>query len=281
MGYFKSVSKKRKRIRKIRLIIFILILLFIIIKFINIKVTINDKYLKYIALSSLGIDYMQTKEIKNNTTQVFYEEQIDNPIVYIYNTHQTESYKYDKLNAYNIDYTVMFASYILQDYLYSLGINSIVETSSISKLLNENNLKYSQSYKASRILLEQSIIDSPTLKYFIDIHRDSSVYEKTTCEIDNIKYAKLLFILGLENEKYLENKVMIEELNNKLKNINDCLSRGILEKQGIGVDGVYNQDFNPNTILIEVGGQYNNIEEVNNSLKVLASILYEYIMEDS
>ena len=136
MGYFKSVSKKRKRIRKIRLIIFILILLFIIIKFINIKVTINDKYLKYIALSSLGIDYMQTKEIKNNTTQVFYEEKIDNPIVYIYNTHQTESYKYDKLNAYNIDYTVMFASYILQDYLYSLGINSIVETSSISKLLS-------------------------------------------------------------------------------------------------------------------------------------------------
>ena len=40
---------------------------------------------------------------------------------------------------------------------------------------------------------------------------------------------------------------------------------------------IYNQDFDPNTILIEVGGQYNYIEEVNNSLKVFANVLYDYL----
>ena len=51
----------------------------------------------------------------------------------------------------------------------------------------------------------------------------------------------------------------------------------MLEKKGPGVNGKYNQDFNPNTILIEVGGQYNYIEEVNNSLKIVAQVLYDYL----
>ena len=44
---------------------------------------------------------------------------------------------------------------------------------------------------------------------------------------------------------------------------------------------IYNQDFDPNTILIEVGGQYNYIEEVNNTLKIFADILYDYLSEET
>ena len=33
-------------------------------------------------------------------------------------------------------------------------------------------------------------------------------------------------------------------------------------------------------MLIEVGGQYNNIREVNNTLKFLSEILAQYIKED-
>ena len=54
-----------------------------------------------------------------------------------------------------------------------------------------------------------------------------------------------------------------------------------MEKEGPYSNGVYNQDFDKNTILIEVGGQYNDIKQVDNTLKVLAKVLYEYIMEDS
>ena len=58
------------------------------------------------------------------------------------------------------------------------------------------------------------------------------------------------------------------------------LDRGVLKKSGKGVNGIYNQDFNSNTMLIEVGGQYNNIIEVNNTLKVFAKVLSKYIKED-
>ena len=52
-----------------------------------------------------------------------------------------------------------------------------------------------------------------------------------------------------------------------------------MEKKGVGVNGIYNQDFNKNIILIEVGGQYNYIEEVNNTLKIISQVIYEYLNE--
>ena len=278
MGHFKSMSRrKRKRYRTIIFIV-VLVLFIYFLSFIAKKININPKYLDYLAYSYLGLDFEFSK--KQEPLPVFKKEE-KNPIVYLYNTHQTESYKYNKLSSYNIDYTVMFASYILQSYLADYNISSVVETDSVSKVLKANNWKYGQSYLASRILLEKSITNYPTLKYFIDLHRDSSIYEKTTCEINGQKYAKILFVIGLEHDNYEVNKAFAIKLNDMLKEVNPCLSRGILEKQGEGVDGKYNQDFNGNTLLLEIGGQYNEIKEANNTLKVLASILYEYIMEDA
>ena len=50
-----------------------------------------------------------------------------------------------------------------------------------------------------------------------------------------------------------------------------------MKKGGSGVNGIYNQDFSPNTLLIELGGQYNSINEVNNTVLVLAEVLKEVI----
>lgn len=279
MGHFKSLSKKKKIQRKIIIFLLEMILILIIIKIIRTNYKINEDKLIYLTYTYLG-----KAQKKENNEIVFKETENTNqrsPTVYIYNTHQTESYLYDKVNNYNLDYNVMFASYILKEYLKDYNILSFVESASIKKVLNENNLIYKDSYKASRILLEESIINYPTLKYFIDLHRDSSVYEKTTCVIDNKSYAKILFVLGLENKNYLENEKMINSLNERLIKVNSCLSRGITKKSGVGVDGVYNQDFNSNAILIELGGQYNTITEVNNTLKIFAKVLAEYILEET
>lgn len=279
MGHFKSLSKKKKIQRKIIIFLLEMILILIIIKIIRTNYKINEDKLIYLTYTYLG-----KAQKKENNEIVFKEKENTNqrsPTVYIYNTHQTESYLYDKVNNYNLDYNVMFASYILKEYLNDYNILSFVESASIKNVLNENNLIYKDSYKASRILLEESIENYPTLKYFIDLHRDSSVYEKTTCVIDNKSYAKILFVLGLENKNYLENEKMINSLNERLIKVNSCLSRGITKKSGVGVDGVYNQDFNSNAILIELGGQYNTITEVNNTLKIFAKVLAEYIWEET
>ena len=86
-----------------------------------------------------------------------------------------------------------------------------------------------------------------------------------------------MFVVGLEHDNYEENLTLAKTLNEKIKKLAPTLSRGVLEKKGPGVNGIYNQDFNKNTILIEVGGQYNYIEEVNNTLKIMAKVIYEYL----
>ena len=249
------------------------------------KNNINDVdfLLKYALNIDLKADDKVSK-IENNqdesTINIEVEEVINEPLVYIYNTHQEEKYNSEYLEVYNINSTVLTASKILKEYLKNEGINSIVEEDSVSDKLHSLNWKYGYSYKVSRMFLESAYNINPSLNYFIDIHRDSSIYERTTTEINGEKYARLLFVIGLDNQNYEKNLAFAEKLKDKIINYNENLFRGIMKKSGKGVNGIYNQDFNPNTILIEVGGQYNNINEVNNSLKVLAKIISEYIKED-
>ncbi len=285
MGHFKSISRKQRQTR--RFIYGIIIVLFILFfaYFCKSKWQVKKTYLKEILSLYMQIDLKQTnnyessretKSIENHSYH--YMEDVNNPLVYIYNSHQSEKYAYN--NAFNIDYDVLFASQLLKTYLDDYQIPSVVEMTSIVDLLNKYHYQYSQSYEVSRLLLEQAKNNYPSLRYYIDLHRDSSDYDITTCVITDKKYARFLFVIGLDHDNYEKNEIIIRTLNDKLKEQNECLSRGIMRKSGNGVNGIYNQDFDQNVMLIEVGGQYNSIEEVNNSLAVLAMVLANYIKED-
>ena len=244
------------------------------------RLSSTEFLLKY----SFGIEKVNTGTNVDIVTPVIKEEVEKNtnskPKVYIFNTHQTEGYNSNFLEAFNINNTVYLASHILGEYLGDLGVATVVEENSIVDVLNTNGWKYGYSYKASRILLENAYKKNPSLDFFIDLHRDAASYDRTVTEIDGKKYAKILFVVGLEHENYEPNLQLAKTLNERIKKIAPTLSRGVLEKKGPGVNGKYNQDFNKNTILIEVGGQYNYIEEVNNTLKIIAKVIYEYLEDE-
>lgn len=212
-------------------------------------------------------------------TKLVYSDN-NSPTIYIYQTHANEEYSYNKNNIYNIVPTVKTASYILSDELKKLGLNTLVEKENTISILNSRKLPYKDSYKISRELIEKRSLENPNLKYFLDIHRDSVKKSITTTTINDIKYARIMFLLGLENKNYLENKEVITKLNDYINKNYPNLSRGIYEKQGKGVNGIYNQDYHKNVLLIEVGGYENTIDEVNNSLKVISETLYNYIQEN-
>ena len=226
-----------------------------------------------------GLNDVQLELPVNSTIDDNEKENNSDPYVYIFNSHQSENYRSNLSEDFNINNTVYLASHILKEYLEDLGISVVVEENSIVDVLNTNGWQYASSYKASRILLEQAVIDNPSLGFFIDLHRDAASYEATTVELDGKKYAKIMFVVGKEYDGYEKNLELANALNEKIKAISPSLSRGVLQKEGKGVNGIYNQDFSPNTILIEVGGQYNYVEEVNNILKLFADILYEYFGE--
>lgn len=205
------------------------------------------------------------------------KEEKKEPLIYIYNTHQQEEYASSNFIEETLSPTVMISNYIIESHLENNNYSTYIETSSIKEILNKNKWKYSYSYKASRILLEKRKKEFPTLKYFIDVHRDSLIKDRTTTTISNEKYAKILFIVGLENKNYQENLTFTENINNCLNIKYPSLSKGIYKKQGPGVDGIYNQDFSPYTILVEMGGYENTTSEVMNSSIAFSNCFLEVI----
>ena len=201
------------------------------------------------------------------------------PIIYLYNTHQSEEYASSNYAEFSINPTVIMNNYILEDIFTNQGYPTLVEESSIKEILKKNNWPGYNSYKASRILLDNSITNHSSLKYFIDIHRDSLSKDKTTIQIGDKSYAKVLFIVGLENKDYQKNLAFTEKINSKLNEYYPGLSKGIYKKSGPGVNGVYNQDFNEYTILIEIGGYDNTTTEVLNTDLAFARCFLEVINE--
>lgn len=204
---------------------------------------------------------------------------VEKPKVYIYNTHQTENYSYKKYEDYNITPNVMMSSYILREKLNKKGIPTLVETTNVKDLLNANSWSYASSYKASRFFVEDTINKYSSLELIIDLHRDAIKKSSSTTEINNKKYAKVLFVIGKEHKNYEKNLKLANALNNKLKEKYPTLTRGVMLKSGKNVNGIYNQDLSEKIILIECGGYENTLEEVMNTLELLANIIEEYLGE--
>ncbi len=204
---------------------------------------------------------------------------MDNPRVYIYNTHQLEGYDKVKKEQHNVKPNVMMASYMLREKLNKKDVNTIVETGDITTLLNSNGWDYSNSYKASRYFVEDTLKKYPSLDLIIDLHRDAISKKSSTVTINNKNYAKVLFVVGLEHKNYKSNLELANKLNNLIKEKYPSLTRGVLKKQGKYVNGIYNQDLSKNVILIECGGYKNTIDEVNNTLDIISEIIKVYLEE--
>ena len=224
-------------------------------------------------------DKSNTVVVNNDTKKEIKEENNNEPLIYIYNSHQKEEYSKDYMEDYNVNPDVFLASHIMQEKLTNKGIKTLVMEDDITAYLNNNNLDYSKSYEASRYYLKPAIDKYKSVKLFIDLHRDSTPKEASTVNINGMDYAKIMFVIGKEYDTYKNNLSIANIINDKICLKYPTLSRGVLEKEGYGVNGIYNQDLSANIILIELGGDNNNLEEVTNTIDILVDVLREYVDE--
>jgi len=222
-------------------------------------------------------DNYNPEEMDSNHIKDPNPTEINEPQVYIYNSHQLENYSSANYEAYNITPNVMMASYLLREKLNDLGINTIVEESDITEFIRINNWNYNYSYVASRYYIEDAMKKNPSLNFFIDLHRDALSKDRSTTSIDGKNYAKILFVVGMEHSNYQKNLDLANTLNQKIYAKYPTLTRGVITKAGANVDGIYNQDLHPNMILLELGGNENTIDEVLNTIEIISTILKEHI----
>ncbi len=282
-------SKKYKRI-SYRKIIFILLISFSFAfmlsklsifknnRFINLlkKTSVNELDFKNISIKgeyliNVGLtNFDKIKFDKVMFKEVDKDEEELKPRIYVYNTHQTEEYR--TIENYNLTPTVHTASYILKDLLKQYNIGVIVENSDLKTDMKKLGVNYNNAYQVSKYWLNN--LGMNDLELYIDLHRDSVNYNLSNVTVDGVDYAKIMFVMG-NNYDYYDNLAVAEKLVSEVEKINKTISRGIFTRK----NSVYNQDFNKNCVLIEVGGPDSTYESVSNTLSVLALAIKNYLGE--
>lgn len=208
----------------------------------------------------------------------------DEPQVLIYHTHTTEAYrqtensKYVETSDWRTDdnnNNIVRVGEELAIALRKYGINVIHDTT------NHEPPKLGTSYERSLITMETYKAKYPSLKLYIDVHRDAyggSGGEKDYITIDDEKAARMMFVVGTGEGKtgqgfsvkpdFKSNYQLALRITNEINKLNENFMRPIRVKTGR-----YNQHVANNCLLVEVGHNMNTLEEALVSVKYLAKAI--------
>ncbi len=178
---------------------------------------------------------------------------------------------------------VVAAGTALYDRLDLLGIRGV------NNLTVHNDGKDAlKSYELSYATLTGELAAHPDARLVVDVHRNGygKLYKGKlygpTAELDEEKYAKLMFVIGLD---YDSSKGEYSYENNPYWKENFKLVFLLIQKLEEKVPGIcsgialrktpYNQGLAPNSLLLEVGFEGNLVSEAQRTSEVLAEVLAE------
>ncbi|MBM7633986.1 stage II sporulation protein P [Geomicrobium sediminis] len=209
---------------------------------------------------------------------------VDNeePLIHIIHSHSRESFlpEIDREDATHPEINIIKVGKYLASKFREHGLPVEVAEHDIQQKLNDRDWPYNRSYEMSREIILEAKTEYDGLEFFFDLHRDSQPRDITTVTINGEVYARTMFVIGEGNPGYEKNLAMAEEIHHRLEDQFPGLSRGVIMSGGQGVNGVYNQDLSPNSMVIEFGGIDNNFEEVYRSVDVFADVFQGFIYEE-
>ncbi|MBU8905626.1 stage II sporulation protein P [Desertibacillus haloalkaliphilus] len=203
-------------------------------------------------------------------------------VVHIIHSHSRESF-FPELNnadaAHHPDVNITLVGERLGQALEKRGIGVDVDKTDVEAMLHNRGWQYSQSYDASREIVQDAMNQNDDLEFFFDIHRDSQPRDITTVNINGEDYGRTFFVIGQNHNSYEQNLELAKELHDRLEKDYPGLSRGVVVKGGAGSNGRYNQDLSENSLLIEFGGVDNTLQELYRSAEAMAEVISEYYWE--
>jgi len=203
-------------------------------------------------------------------------------VVFIYQTHSSESFLphlegvSDPDRAFHSEVNVTMVGQKLAEELEKRGIGAIADQTDMIAKLNEAGLEYGSSYKMSREVVQTAMASNEHLAYFLDIHRDAHRREVTTVTINGKAYSRLFFVVGKAHKNYERNLAFAKELHALIQEKYPGLSRGVITKDKSEGNGIYNQDLSGNSLIVELGGVDNTMEENYRTAEALADVFSTY-----
>ncbi|MBP2645382.1 MAG: stage sporulation protein [Firmicutes bacterium] len=138
---------------------------------------------------------------------------------------------------------------------------------------------FMKAYGPSEETAKNMLSENPSLQMIFDFHRDAGTKDDCTAVVNGLPTARIMIVVatgqeGLPQPHWQQNHAFAKLIDAKLNQHYPGLSRGIRLD-----DWRYNQHLFPRALLIEVGCQENEKEEVLRSMSFLADVLAEILAE--
>lgn len=197
------------------------------------------------------------------------------PLVGIYHTHNSECYVPTSAmtHASGQNGDVYKVGKTLQEALEKKGIET-VHSGEI-----HDYPEFMKAYGKSIYTVKEMLNKYSSLEMLIDLHRDALAKNKGTIDIEGKEFAKMAIVvgtdkLGLEHPNWKRNYAFAQQIVAKMEELYPGLSRGII----IG-KGRYNQHLFDHTLIFEVGGHENKVEEAERTARAMADVIEAVLQE--
>ena len=222
--------------------------------------------------------------IKNNTRQTAADiaAEIANPLpfaidpnspdpqVLVMHTHATEDYRLsaglwfspgDGARSTDRSINMCAVGRVVADTLNAAGINTLHD-----ETLNDYP-SYTGSYENSRAVVQQYLAQYPSIKVVLDVHRDAIESESGSryapvCTVEGRQAAQVMIICGCDNgttvqlPNWRQNLRFAAAWERSMEGMYPGFTRPVLFSYRF-----YNQDLTTGSLLIEIGGHGNNLNE--------------------
>ena len=192
------------------------------------------------------------------------------PQVLIMHTHATEDYRLsaglwftpgDGARSTDRSINMCAVGRVMADTLNAAGICTLHD-----ETLNDYP-SYTGSYANSRAVVQQYLAQYPSIKVVLDVHRDAIERENGTrcapvCTIDGRQAAQVMIICGCDNGTSVQLPAWRQNLRfaaaweRSMEEMYPGFTRPVLFSYRF-----YNQDLTTGSLLIEIGGHGNNLNE--------------------
>lgn len=202
------------------------------------------------------------------------------PQVLIMHTHATETYQLDD----NLWYDPSFSARSTDT-----AVNMVAVGAEIAAQLNAAGVctvqdatlhdypSYNGSYERSNQTVRGWLEKYPSIKVVLDIHRDAIEYEdgtrvKPVADIGGMSAAQVMIICGADSggnlPNFKQNLTFAAALENQMESLFPGLTRPVLFDYRY-----YNQDLTTGSLLLEMGGHANTLEEAKYSGRLVGQAL--------
>ena len=222
--------------------------------------------------------------IKNNTRQTAadiaaeiqeplpfgVEKDSPDPQILIMHTHATEDYRLsaglwyspgDGARTTDTNLNMCAVGRVMADTLNAAGLNTLHD-----ETLNDYP-SYTGSYENSRAVVQRYLAQYPSIKVVLDVHRDAIETEggsrmAPVCTVDGRQAAQVMIICGCDNggsvrlPGWRQNLRFAAAWERSMEGMYPGFTRPVLFSYRF-----YNQDLTTGSLLIEIGGHGNNLNE--------------------